>query len=243
MCMFVGQAKVGGTKIFAKKEGRRQFLVYEARVESRTSNAMILPVPVASQNSSVELIDLSAFENLFEELFSVYLPSLAPMRGFGGPGAGTLEVVTVGSYEASIVPSLADMERLDARFQLSPSMKRAFASRYADHAFVVYQFAPGKQKLHPFGFSFESRYDGSIFFPTLHVHDGRSVPDVAWFDHHFFAQRSKLGERYTAHPTTSHTTWDGRLRFPPFIDMMTPLEHDSRLGRHPNQDLLVALDG
>jgi hypothetical protein len=244
--MFVGQekVKVGGTKIYAKKWWARQFLVYEAEVESSMQNAMVLPVPVAAPGTYIELMDLSAFDHLFGDLLYYYVPP-PPRTGMPafGPPQLTLDVVRVGSYEASIVPTLGDMVRLDARFHLSPALKDTLASRYGDHAFVVYQFAAGKQKLHPFGFTFESRYDQHLFFPTLHVHDGHSLSTDAWFDHYLFAQRSKLGERYQPLGYISAINRDGTPRFPQFIETLAPLEYERRVGQLPNEDLLVPLDG
>ena len=260
MCMFAAQASVRGTQIFASRIGSRQVLVYSAKVETPDRNAMMLPVPVAAGGAPIELIDLSAYPRFFEDLTSYFI---APPPAFGGPQA-RLEVFQVGSFEVSIVPTLGDMSRLDERFNLSPTLRATLAERYADHAFVVYQFAPGKQLLHPFGFSFESRYARHLFYPTVHVHDGVGAPPGADFAHTFYAQGAKLVERHLpphlrggAGGAAHQQGWDpgpGAYgfappapgtpmgpRFPPFIQPEAPLDHGALFGTYANIDVFVQL--
>lgn len=251
MCMFMGPARVARTKLFATRQAERQVLVYEARVDSAAPNAMMLPVPVAAHDSRIELINLEAYPLFFEALYAQYI-----IPNFSAPSqAAALEVFRVGAYEASIVPSIQDMSRIDGRFRLSEQLLAALAERYADHAFVVYQFAAGRQQLHPFAFSFTSRYDKHLFFPTLHVHDGEGVPDAADFDHEFAAQGARLDSRLLPHgpppPMNTHPgfgfealpTFPNVNQLPDFVDQRAPLDMGTREGRFRNEDILAALFG
>jgi hypothetical protein len=260
----LGAATVRSTSIFATRHAGRQVLVYEAAITTAETNAMVLPIPILSPQSAVELIDLSAFQHLFYQLGIYYYGP--PMPSFGSPrSAGPpLEVFTVGSFKASIVPTLADFDRLDSRFHLSPGLAAALGERYADWAFVVYQLAPGSHQLHPFGVSFESRFPEHLFFPTLHVHDGAHAPAQARFAHKLCAQGAILGHRkipYNDEPpippvkalegfpdASSHHSWTPPLRevipeipMPDFVDLRRPLDSTSRFGMCPNADLYFPL--
>jgi hypothetical protein len=72
-----------------------------------------------------------------------------------------------------------------AVFQLKPHVarpRRRWFWRRADH------HASGPQPIHPMAFSFPIRRPRALFFPTLHVHDGASVPATAHYDHTLVCQ-------------------------------------------------------
>jgi hypothetical protein len=52
----------------------------------------------------------------------------------------------------------------------------------------VFQLAPGKVTVHPMAFTFPTRAPERLFFPTVHVHDGR-FHTTAKFDHALYYQR------------------------------------------------------
>jgi hypothetical protein len=67
---------------------------------------------------------------------------------------------------------------------------------YADYGFAVFQFQPGKKTVHPMAMRFPTRAPDQLFFPTVHVHDGRYKPK-ATFDHALYYQtprRTQVGE-------------------------------------------------
>jgi hypothetical protein len=243
MCCFADTVEhVAETHIFAAMSGAEQVLVYDARVKTKTNNAMILPVPVRTgTQANIQLIDMSRHADFFDVLASMF-PEAAVS---GGLSAGpTLEVVRVGAFEASIVPTLDDIHRLSSRFTIGASGVRlwgrkrtvldVFRERYADHAFVVYQIATGETRLHPFAFRFTSRYP-YIFFPTLHVHDG-DAPAEAHFDHVLYAQRATLYEQSAGAP------WQvapGGL--PSFVDPNAPVVRALISGLYPNRDSFAGL--
>jgi hypothetical protein len=237
MCIFTRDAAVQSTSIFAKREGSAQILVYEARVDSRGENAMILPIPRAPQGE-IELINLSAYSTFFSFLKSGYIPT--PPMPFGAPlGAPQhLEVFQVGAFDASVALTPADLNRLDQRLALSPALRAAITARYADHSFVIFRLGQGKRHLHPFGVRFETRYPNHLYFPTVHVHDGGDVPATATFAHELFAQDAQLAGRYEPIPQP----WNppGTLQWlPAFIDQAAPLDYGTRYGQFANVDIFA----
>src|SRR5690606_38691297 len=102
----------------------------------------------------------------------------------------TLVVHEVGSFIASYVPTRADFTRLDARFRL-PSVLFDAVPAYADYGFAVFQLAAGTHTVHPMAFSFPTREPDRLFFPTVHVHDGRWCVR-AKFHHALYFQRDNV---------------------------------------------------
>lgn len=248
MCMMIAPANVQSTRIFATLSAGKQVLVYEAAITTASVNAMVLPIPIRSPSTPIALLDLSAHSRFFTSLYVNFVDTRPPPPpAFGAPPGASpprvLEVVTIGSFEASIVPALDDFSRLDARFHLPPGLRAVLATRYADWAFVVYQLAPGNILLHPFGVTFESRWTKHLFFPTVHVHDGQSAPPGAFFAHSFFAQGAKL--HYQMRPRPQILPLDPLLAehaLPDFVNLVRPLDCGSQFGEHPNVDMFAALD-
>jgi hypothetical protein len=98
-----------------------------------------------------------------------------------------LAVVEVGNFEASFVPTIADFARLDERFRLPPKTWEALPG-YRDYGFAVFKLKKGKQQIHPMAFEFPRRDPARLFFPTVHVHDGK-VNATAAFDHALYLQK------------------------------------------------------
>jgi hypothetical protein len=196
MCCFSGAVEhVGATKIFARPTRLGQFLVYSMSVELGAPLAMILPlpVPVSSSDDAVRFVDLSGYPTLFDDLHAAFPMSFA-MGQAASRGAVAkdealmLEVHQVGSFEASFVPSLADFDRLDPRFRISPAVW-AKLPQYADWGFAVFQLSPkrGLQTVHPMALELPVRDPSTLFFPTVHIHDG-TVHSTARFDHDLYCQ-------------------------------------------------------
>lgn len=190
---------VSATKIFARGlEDGRQVLVYSMQLATRTPLAMVLPVPVPPDgpDDAVELVSLERYPELFRDLKRAYPETLSYLaqpksRGLFRSATKTLEVKQVGAFEASFVPNPRDFTRLDARFRLPPNVLSA-VPQYADWGFVVFQLNKSSRvEVHPMAFRFPRRDPDSIFFPTVHVHDG-TVPTLASFDHLLLAQLPPL---------------------------------------------------
>ena len=100
--------------------------------------------------------------------------------------AAPLEVVRVGNFEASFVPTMKDFSRLNDRFRISDSAWKKLPG-YKDFGFAVFKLKSGEVKVHPMAFSFPRRDTKSVFFPTVHIHDGE-VHSKAEFDHTLYCQ-------------------------------------------------------
>jgi len=209
MCIFSQPvAEVGATKIFARAEGGTQLLAYEMAFAASGELAMVLPLPVPPSpgDDAVQFIDLSGYASFFRDLDLLYSTMLSLDGAFGAPEqedlSSTLVVHDVGDFEASFVPRLADFGRLDRRFRVSERVWRALPG-YRDWGFAVFKLkgagrggllsrlglggsAPTRQ-VHPMAMRFPTRDPSSLFFPTVHVHDGTLRPR-ARFDHSLYCQ-------------------------------------------------------
>lgn len=189
---------VAETRIFARVEatpaGAAEWLVYSMSLTTPGDVAMVLPLPAARvADDALTFIDLSGYHDFFTDLESLFPEEMMQAKSRGGvlrslgSERKTLVVHTVGSFEASYVPSLADFDRLDPRFRI-PAEIWEQRPEYRNFGFAVFKLQKGKKKaIHPMAFRFDKRDAGEIFFPTLHVHDGALHPR-ADFDHALFYQ-------------------------------------------------------
>src|SRR5258708_7228093 len=201
MCCFSQPViSVNSTNIFARAgaEGR-QFLVYSMAINAPNDLAMILPLPVATPagEKDVEFIDLKGYPDFFSDLDRGFF-----RRRYGGLTALSkaatadqaqpkLEVIQVGDFEASFVPAVKDFSRLDERFRLPPDTWKKLPD-YQTYGFAVFKLKPGTQTIHPMAFSFRRSNPHKLFFPTVHIHDGK-VHAKAHFDHAIYCQPTDDG--------------------------------------------------
>ena len=186
MCCFSGHVSdVTATNIFARVGGDRQFLVYEMTFTSDEQTAIILPIPTASGSleADVEFVPLDAYPDFFRDLERHFQEVWAMTKLLGGgPPSLTLKVHQVGAFEASFVPSIDQLDRLDPRFRIPLRVWKQLPA-YESFGFVVFKLQPGKRvNVHPMAFSFRTRDPGTVFFPSVHVHDAE-VHETADFDH------------------------------------------------------------
>ncbi|MBE2282806.1 MAG: hypothetical protein IAE77_05030 [Prosthecobacter sp.] len=196
MCCFTGKVEeVKNTRIFARLgEHGNQVIIYQMSLKADADLAMVLPIPVkeGTAEDAVKFFDFSKYENVFSDLWEMFPPPVSrggPADPFGAAPADapySLKVVSVGAYDASFVPTIADFSRLDARFRL-PEGVWAKLPGYADFGFAVFKLKPGNAQVHPMAFSFPSALSGTVFFPTLHIHDGE-VHAKEHFDHTLYLQ-------------------------------------------------------
>lgn len=194
MCCFsLPVESVSGTEIYARRSsGTRQFLVYSMRYRAKEDLAMILPLPVPqpAADDAVRFINLENHADFFEQLGRGFpRPRSSQGGSFGGAGSaatGVLAVVEVGSFSASFVPTVKDFSRLDARFQLPKGTWEALPN-YRDYGFAVFKLKRGAERVHPMAFEFPRRDAQQLFFPTVHIHDGK-VHATAHFDHTLYCQ-------------------------------------------------------
>lgn len=198
---------VSDTNIFARLvDDATQALAYSLELSVAGAVAMILPVPVATGlgEDALEFVNLERHANFFERLATLFMvpEPAAKSRGgfdFAPQSRPVLRVQAVGSFEASFVPTMGDWDRLDARFRLPDGVWQKLGG-YDDWGFAVFRLAPGKKaKIHPMAFRWKTRAPSKLFFPTVHVHDGK-VHDVARFDHTLYYQTGPL--KVGAHEAT-----------------------------------------
>src|SRR5215468_268149 len=155
--------------------------------------AMILPLPVKTPagEKDVKFIDLKEYPEFFAEMEVGFQPPPKPTRSWSNSlesaaASSTLEVVQVGNFEASFVPTQKDFSRLDERFRLPPDAWKELP-QYESYGFAVFKLKSGEMKVHPMAFSFPRQKTKALFFPTVHIHDGK-VHAKADFDHALFCQ-------------------------------------------------------
>jgi hypothetical protein len=196
MCCFSGNVTfVRGTRIFARITGAgRQAIVYQMEFGAKADLAMILPLPVAkgADEKAVTFIDLSGYPKFFDDLNSGFpVPESLGRSPVPAAAGKMLEVKQVGAYEASFVPAVKDFERLAPRFRLPADAWKSLP-QYADHGFAVFKLRAGDHEVHPMAFTFPTRHPEHLFFPTVHIHDGKVHPEEE-FDHALYCQVARLG--------------------------------------------------
>lgn len=257
MCCFSRAVEhVSATKIFARRIGAdRQALVYGMQFEIAEDLAMVLPLPTPADapEDAVVFVDLSGYERFFADLDAAFPVALMAPQSRGGLVASgahrVLEVHDVGAFVASFVPSPADFSRLDPRFRLPADVVRQLVGSGAT-GFAVFQlkaktrlfgFRTKRQVSQPMAFVFPTNRPGSLFFPTLHVHDGEHLPRTARFDHTLYLQgdaavRATIG-------------WQGSSDLRDAMDLDRagglvdhgPAFRTSVLGEQPNRDVWIEL--
>ena len=194
MCCFSSPPKsVASTKILSRVDGDRQFIAYEMQFSASKELAMILPIPIVPgcPENSVNFISLIDYKTLFSDLHSWFNPRPKGRRVKSKPAARSVDlqlvVHSVGAFEASFVPSIADFTRLDPRFRINAQIWNTW-SQYADYGFAVFKLKAGDhQQVHPMAFSFTTREPSQSFFPTLHIH-GEEATSHETFDHDLYLQ-------------------------------------------------------
>jgi len=197
MCCFSRRVEeVKNTRIFARMGAKgRQVLVYQMALEAKEDLAMVLPIPVVkgTGEDGVTFFDLSKYAALFADLALLFPMPKSAGNPFGevsrGVGTAKLKVQSVGAYDASFVPRVADFSRLDERFRL-PAGVWDEVPGYADFGFAVFKLKPVHGEVHPMAFAFPTATPGQVFFPTLHIHDGE-VHDKEVFDHTLYLQAER----------------------------------------------------
>jgi hypothetical protein len=162
-------------------------------LNAKNDLAMVLPIPTkkGSKEDALEFLSLKDYATFFDDMEKAF-PVSKGSRGIFPGGLGKadepkLKVVEVGAFEASFVPAQKDFARLDEKFRLSPAALKALPATYADYGFAVFKLKAGETKVHPMAFRFPRAEPAKLFFPTVHIHDGK-VHKTAMFDHVLYCQ-------------------------------------------------------
>lgn len=248
MCIMAWDANVSGTHIFAAVNGDRQILVYQASVEfddndGSDKNAIILPVP--GDGDDVDMVDMSGNEEFFDTLNANF--RRPTMRGtFGGGddylGGDFLAVQDVGAYQISIVPSVADLERINPDlFVMNDMTKNTIRAKYAKgYAFVVAVLKPGR--FQPLCYTHKALPNGKVFVPTRHEH-GESKGRPSW-DHFVIVNRDiqkNIFASYTGPKTVPLNTHRTGPLYMPGVQLPGPL--NSFFGDRASQWTQLRIDG
>ncbi len=196
MCCFsLPVESVYDTRIFSRFTASGfQSTVYEMGLETKQDVAMILPLPTFQPvgEHALSFIDLSGYPDFFRDLDRCF-PIARKNFSFGAPGAKsadtmvkTIKVEQVGSFEASFVPTVNDFSRLDERFRLPDGTWEKIGA-YQKYGFAVFKLRKGASKVHPMAFHFRSAQPDTLFFPTVHIHDGE-IHGEAKYDHALYLQ-------------------------------------------------------
>jgi hypothetical protein len=203
MCIFTQSVHlVSDTNIFARGVKSNQFLVYSMTYSAPSQLAMVLPLPIPTNASedAVRFINLENYPRFFLDMQDGFEMDPGGMNwdamSLSIPDS-ILQVHDVGSFEASFVPTIRDFDRLDERFWLPRSVWDKLPD-YQDFGFAVFKLKESVQQgitrkadpVHPMAFEFPRRNSESLYFPTVHVHDG-IVCDYAAFDHTLYCQGSE----------------------------------------------------
>ena len=252
MCCFSQPViSVSATNIFARAgaEGH-QFLVYSMSLNARNDLAMILPLPVKrpAGEKDVQFIDLKGYPEFFEHLRSGFpllqYNGLTSLGAHSTDQATSLEVVKVGDFEASFVPTIKDFSRLDERFRL-PEDTWNKLPQYETYGFAVFKLKPGAMSVHPMAFSFPRRDPNALFFPTVHIHDG-TVHPKADFDHALYCQPH--GDHHLALGGAWQESQGHARRFMQVNQTKGVIEADQHCykrelhGQLPNRDTVVRIE-
>lgn len=197
MCCFSGPVhEVKNTRIFARVGQRgHQAIIYQMGIQADQEVAMVLPIPVKAGEGekAVTFHDLQGYPALFDDLHKAFpVPASTYGDTFGAapaPGRGKLEVISVGAFDASYVPGIADFTRLDERFRLPADVWPQLPG-YREFGFAVFKLKPGHSKIQPMAFTFPTARPEEIFFPTLHIHDGK-IHEKERFDHTLYCQSTR----------------------------------------------------
>jgi len=247
MCCFSGKVEeVKNTRIFARLDGQgNQMLIYQMAVRMDEDVAMVLPIPVrpGAGEQAVRFFSFEKYKEVFADLHRMF-PMPRSASGGAGPFAAaglvpeaTLAVHSVGAYDASFVPSVADFSRLDARFRL-PSQVWDKLPGYRDFGFAVFKLKQGDFEAHPMAFTFPTARHDQLFFPTLHIHDGE-IHEHEDFDHTLYCQATR--QNLAAWEESPRPVMK-EVKCGFTCGMLRPEQHVYRRivrGKHPNGDFVV----
>jgi hypothetical protein len=259
MCCFSGNTSVSATRIFARMTRQdAQVLVYQMHYSASTPTAMILPLPVTppARDNSVRWRNLKEHASFFDNLAGGFPLDSSANDGIfrsksEAAAARALEVHEVGDFIASFVPKVDDFDRLDPAFSIKKEVWNKIPA-YSDYGFAVFQLKQRSGTPHPIAFEFDTRLRDTVYFPTVHIHDGTVHAEDA-FDHVLYLQEARFDAkvgRYRGPEKADGSTGFVRSneKAASFADVSSGVIDGDLLvhkkiiqGMHPNTDTLIGL--
>ena len=201
MCILIPNVdSVTNTNIFARSviEDNSQYIAYQMNLSIKHEVAMILPIPICQNatENDFEFINLQNYPNFFKDLENLFPSDNFDSFTFTKNSRGIyLPVYEIGDYIATFIPTIKDFDKVDPRF-IMPDVIFDHFPYYKEYGFAVFQFkkpflASGL-KPHPMAFKFKSFMPESLYFPTVHMHDG-VVHQYENFDHVLYFQGDYAG--------------------------------------------------
>ena len=206
MCIFTGEVEsVSKTQIFSCKNSNRQVVVYGNKVELDKGKrvAMVLPVPsnLDKKDGGIEVLDMSRYNNLFDDLDSLFPKVLAQSfaRGLSDSlslnsyDEESIDVKHVGSYKVSIVPSFNDFQRLQfSEFELDPNVVNLLNKHYKEGYGFVVCIIKENCEFHPIAYSHDiTSTSGQFFLPTRHYHGESHKNKKPDWDHSIYVMGNR----------------------------------------------------
>lgn len=181
MCIVVEEAEVSATNIFvAPNESKeRQIVVYSNNVDTRfEKNLMVLAVP---NPETVDFVDLSDYQELFEDVKKYFkrhkIATRSVNMSYNGmsksfSATNSLHIHEVGNFLASICKNINDLKKIDAKTfgKINDDALEFMKSKYSDtgYGFVVCKLKKGNYNYHPFAYT--HKISNGLFIPTMHYH-------------------------------------------------------------------------
>jgi hypothetical protein len=183
----VEQKEKGKKKRYKKPVGKPlQLVVYSNKVildptahdsiaGTPGGTAMILPFPLIKGNNRVAVLDMSNYENFFDDI-ELLFPIPQTQSYSNSILSDAIDVVKVGSYNVSIVPNYENFIHLQFdKFNLHPDVTNLLKRYYShNYGFMVCVLRP-QARYHPFAYVHEIRNNGELFVPTRHFHGDTSA--------------------------------------------------------------------
>jgi hypothetical protein len=110
--------------------------------------------------------------------------------------------------------------------------------QYKDYGFAVFKLKKGEHKVHPMALEFPRADARRLFFPTVHIHDGK-VHDRARFDHALFCQGADTGARWDESPRPAGMFLRGIDRAKGVVDGKAHVYRKQMVGVYKNEDVWV----
>jgi hypothetical protein len=174
MCIISGQVQsVNSTKILAlpSKNNTRQLTVYRNSVATPDSNAMCLPVPNPN-TVKFERVPNNIFEQCNNSFDFSNARSMTRHTIKLNSTKGLLPILSHGSYEVILVPSISDIYRIPPRFTTLTKEVIEFlnASYPPTFGLILCKLKKGNIDYEPFAYSHDIQDNKQLFFPTKHYH-------------------------------------------------------------------------